>query len=445
MKIVTSGVDDLPQDLAVIKTYNQVKARFPTEGVTATVVVEADDVRTRCRRRRHRRAAGAGRRLGRVPARDRGHLQRRRHRRRDRRPDAAATAPTPRPPTRSTRSATTSSRRRSAGSTGRRVNVSGDAAQSAGLRDQLNSRLPLIFAFVFGLAFLLLLVTFRSIVIPIKAILLNLLSVGAAYGVLVLVFQNGHGESLLGFTSNGGVTNWLPLFLFVILFGLSMDYHVFILSRVRELHDRGMSTDDAVRQRDLVDRRDGDQRRVVMVGVFAVFATLSFLDFKEIGLGLAVAVLIDATIIRGVLLPASMKVLGDWNWYLPSWLEWLPHVGAEGDAALPEGGGRRNEARAGRTSVNPAHAMTAPDRRIELPAVHRRADRRPRRVPLAWAALLWFRPNIDPDRVFKDAPRPGRHVSGRPHRDAPSSSGSRASHSTCSSGASPAGPRPSAR
>ena len=197
------------------------------------------------------------------------------------------------------------------------------------------SRLPLIFAFVFGLAFLLMLVTFRSIVIPIKAIILNLLSVGAAYGVLVLVFQNGHGESLLGFTSNGGVTNWLPLFLFVVLFGLSMDYHVFILSRVRELYDRGMSTDEAVKQGISTTAGTVTSAAAVMVGVFAVFVTLSFLDFKEMGLGLAVAVLIDATIIRGVLLPASMKLLGDWNWYLPRWLEWLPRIGAERDAGPP--------------------------------------------------------------------------------------------------------------
>jgi uncharacterized membrane protein YdfJ with MMPL/SSD domain len=121
---------------------------------------------------------------------------------------------------------------------GASVNVTGEAASSEDFRTNLDSRLPLIFAFVFGLAFLLMLITFRSIVIPIKTILLNLLSVGAAYGVLVLVFQNGNGEGLLGFTSNGGVTNWLPLFLFVVLFGLSMDYHVFILSRVRELYDR---------------------------------------------------------------------------------------------------------------------------------------------------------------------------------------------------------------
>src|SRR5262249_38293766 len=128
------------------------------------------------------------------------------------------------------------------------VRVTGTAAQTSDFADLLADRMPLVFAFVLGLAFVLLLVTFRSIVIPIKAIILNLLSVGAAYGVLTLVFHEGLGESLLGFESNGGVTNWLPLFLFVILFGLSMDYHVFILSRVRELHDRGLSTEDAVRK-----------------------------------------------------------------------------------------------------------------------------------------------------------------------------------------------------
>jgi uncharacterized membrane protein YdfJ with MMPL/SSD domain len=131
------------------------------------------------------------------------------------------------------------------------------------------------------------------------------------------------------------VANWLPLFLFVVLFGLSMDYHVFILSRVRELYDRGMTTDEAVKQGISTTAGTVTSAAIVMVGVFAVFVTLSFLDFKEMGLGLAVAVLLDATIIRGVLLPASMKLLGDWNWYLPSWLEWLPHVGAEGDALLP--------------------------------------------------------------------------------------------------------------
>ncbi len=182
-------------------------------------------------------------------------------------------------------------------------------------------------------AFGLLLVTFRSIVIALKAIVLNLLSVGAAYGVLVAIFQWGWGESLLGFTSNGGIANWLPMFMFVILFGLSMDYHVFILSRIREAHDRGMSTDRAISHGIKSTAGTVTSAAFVMVGVFAVFTMLPLVDLKEMGVGLAVAVLIDATIVRGVLLPASMKLLGDANWYLPTWLDWLPH----GDQAAHAG------------------------------------------------------------------------------------------------------------
>jgi RND superfamily putative drug exporter len=163
-------------------------------------------------------------------------------------------------------------------------------------------------------------------VIPIKAIVLNLLSVGAAYGVLVAVFQWGWGESLLGFESIDGITLWLPLFLFVILFGLSMDYHVFILSRVREAYDRGMSTSDAVAHGLKTTASVVTSAAIVMVAVFGIFATLGILDFKMMGVGLATAILLDATLVRAVLLPATMKVLGDWNWYLPKWLEWLPHV-----------------------------------------------------------------------------------------------------------------------
>ena len=213
-----------------------------------------------------------------------------------------------------------------AGTTEVEANVTGGAAATEDFAQVISERLPLVIAFVLGLAFLLMLFTFRSIVIPIKAIVLNLLSVGAAYGVLVMAFQWGWAESLLGFESNGGVTNWLPVFLFVILFGLSMDYHVFILTRVRELYDRGMSTDEAVREGISQTAGTVTSAAAVMIAVFSVFATLSFLDFKEMGVGLAVAVLIDATIIRGVLLPATMKLLGEHNWYLPSWLERMPQL-----------------------------------------------------------------------------------------------------------------------
>jgi RND superfamily putative drug exporter len=205
------------------------------------------------------------------------------------------------------------------------ANVTGETAIDRDSSTMLERNTPLVFGFVLTLAFLLLLVTFRSIVIPIKAIVLNLLSVGAGYGVLVAVFQDGHGASLLGFSKTGGVAPWLPLFLFVILFGLSMDYHVFILSRIKELVDGGMSTEDAVAEGIKSTAGVVTSAAVVMVAVFSIFATLSLIDLKEFGVGLATAVLIDATIIRAILLPASMRLLGDWNWYLPKPLQWLPH------------------------------------------------------------------------------------------------------------------------
>jgi uncharacterized membrane protein YdfJ with MMPL/SSD domain len=204
--------------------------------------------------------------------------------------------------------------------------VSGMTAGSKDFNDLMKDHVPYVFAFVFVMAFLLLLVTFRSIVIPLKAIVLNLLSVGAAYGLLVWIFQEGHLEGLLGFESTGAITSWLPLFLFVILFGLSMDYHVFILTRVREAFDRGESTEDAIAHGIKSTASVVTAAAIVMVGVFGIFATLSSLDFKQFGVGLAAAVLIDATIVRGVLLPATMKLLGDWNWYLPRWMRWLPDV-----------------------------------------------------------------------------------------------------------------------
>jgi RND superfamily putative drug exporter len=213
------------------------------------------------------------------------------------------------------------------------VHTTGTAGQTLDFNTTMKSHAPLVFAFVLGLAFVLLLLTFRSIVIPFTAIVLNLLSVGAAYGVLVVIFQQGHLQSLLGFTSIGGVVNWLPLFLFVILFGLSMDYHVFILSRVREAHDQGMSTEDAVAHGIKATAGVVTSAAFVMVAVFGIFATLGEIVFQMMGVGLAAAILIDATIIRAVLLPATMKLLGDWNWYLPSWLEWLPRVATEPTAA----------------------------------------------------------------------------------------------------------------
>ena len=211
--------------------------------------------------------------------------------------------------------------------------VTGGTAASVDGNSLLKHSAPLVFAFVLTFAFLLLLLSFRSIVIAVKAILLNLLSVGAAYGVLVAIFQYGWGSSLLSFRSNGGIASWLPIFMFVILFGLSMDYHVFILSRVREAYDRGMTTENAVAHGIKTTAGTVSSAALVMVGVFSIFATLPIIDMKELGVGLAAAVLIDATIVRALLLPATMKLLGDWNWYLPHWLRWLPTIERHGDAA----------------------------------------------------------------------------------------------------------------
>ena len=204
--------------------------------------------------------------------------------------------------------------------------VTGGTANSIDANSLLKRSWPLVFAFVLTFAFILLLVSFRSVVIAGKAIVLNLLSVGAAYGVLVAVFQYGWGAGILHFTPNGGIAFWLPIFMFVILFGLSMDYHVFILSRIREAYDRGLKTEDAVAHGIKTTAGTVTSAALVMVGVFSIFATLPILDMKEMGIGLAAAVLIDATIVRAVLLPATMKLLGDWNWYLPRWLEWLPKL-----------------------------------------------------------------------------------------------------------------------
>jgi uncharacterized membrane protein YdfJ with MMPL/SSD domain len=211
--------------------------------------------------------------------------------------------------------------------------VGGVTAQDKDWEAKMVTTAPLVFGFVLIFAFIILLVSFRSIVVALKAILLNLLSVGAAYGLLVALFQWGWGESFLDFQSNGGITPWLPMFLFVILFGLSMDYHVFILSRIREAYDRGMSNEDAVAHGIKSSAGVVTSAAVVMVATFSVFAMLPLIDMKEMGIGLAAAILIDATLIRAVLLPATMKLLGDRNWYLPNWLQWLPRLEHESTPA----------------------------------------------------------------------------------------------------------------
>ena len=213
--------------------------------------------------------------------------------------------------------------------------VTGMTAGNHDFDAQLSATMPLVFAFVLGLAFLVLMVSFRSVFIPLMSIALNLLSIGAAYGVLTLVFQDGHLHGPLGFSPYGGIVPWMPLFMFVLLFGLSMDYHVFILSRIRELRLRGTPTREAITAGIGASAGVVTSAAVIMVAVFSIFATLSVIEFKMIGIGLATAILIDATVVRGVLMPAVMSLLGERNWYLPGWLAWLPGGGGrEAGAAV---------------------------------------------------------------------------------------------------------------
>ncbi|MDG4802408.1 MMPL family transporter [Micromonospora sp. WMMD980] len=202
--------------------------------------------------------------------------------------------------------------------------VGGGVAASEDYADHIWAKLPVVAAFVLALTFLVMAWTFRSVVVALTAILLNLLSAGAAYGLLVLVFQSHWAEGLLGFTSMDAIVTWLPLFLFVVLFGLSMDYHVFVVSRIREAVDRGMPNRDAVAYGITSSAGVVTSAAIVMVGVFSIFATLSMIDFKQLGIGLAAAILLDATIIRAVVLPSVMTLLGDANWWAPRFLRRRP-------------------------------------------------------------------------------------------------------------------------
>jgi RND superfamily putative drug exporter len=217
-----------------------------------------------------------------------------------------------------------------AGVSGVQALVTGDAAYTLDVVDFYAHGMPLVMAFVLTLSFLLLLVAFRSIVIPIKAILLNLLSTGAAFGLLVVVFQEGWLADVIGFKP-GPIEGFIPVFIFTILFGLSMDYHVFILTRIKEARDRGLPSNEAVARGIAITSGTVTSAAAIMVVVFGVFVTLELTIIKQLGFGLAVAVFIDATVVRSILLPATMRLLGDWNWWLPSWLGWLPHVTIEGD------------------------------------------------------------------------------------------------------------------
>jgi uncharacterized membrane protein YdfJ with MMPL/SSD domain len=328
MRTVLPGYDSLPKDFAIAKTYRSIQKTFPGSSIPAEVVVTAPNVnapRVRNEIERLKRLALASGQAHNpisetvntshtvaqisVPIAGTGTNEASNHA-----VDILRTRVVP----------------GSIGSlAGVHAYVTGQTAQSMDFSSNVTSHAPFLLAFVLMLAFLLLLSAFHSLVVAAKAILLNLLSVGAACGLLVLVFQYGIGQQLIGQQETTGIIAWLPLFLFVVLFGLSMDYHVFILTRVREAVDRGATTEDAVRHGLRSTAGAITSAAAVMVAVFAVFITLSIIDFKQLGFALASAILIDATIVRAVLLPALMKLLGDWNWYLPSWLNWLPRVALE--------------------------------------------------------------------------------------------------------------------
>jgi uncharacterized membrane protein YdfJ with MMPL/SSD domain len=333
-----SGVDGLPRSLEIMQTYDRMQAAFPGEQFTAGVVLEGE-------RPLDRADVQAAVQQMREIARDSEHFNE--PVTANLSPDgkvAVVDVPLAGTGTNDASIAAVESLREDVAPRvfddvpGADVaGVNGFTAGSVDFNDLMASRIWYVFAFVFAMAFALLLVTFRSIVIPIKAILLNIVSVAAAMGIVTWVFQDGHLEGLLDFDSTGAISSWFPLMLFVILFGLSMDYHVFILSRIKEAVDRGASTEDAVNHGIKSTAGVVSAAALVMVAVFGIFATLSFIDMKQFGVGLATAVLIDATLVRGVLLPAAMKLLGDWNWYLPSWLEWLPKGPAlESESPAPE-------------------------------------------------------------------------------------------------------------
>src|SRR5881394_559939 len=325
LRMATPGPDTFPKSLDVVKTYNRMQQAFPGTALPAYVVVQAPDVNAPAVRQAIGRlklaALATGRARGPITIDTNSNHT-----------IANITVPILGKGTDARSNASLAALRedvlpQTVGALPNvQAGVTGLTAEWKDQKDQLKSKLPLVVAFVLLFAFALMLVAFRSIVVAIKAIMLNLLSVAAAYGVLVLVFQHGLGKGVLGFSSTAGIDPSVPLLLFVILFGLSMDYHVFIVSRIRETFDRGANMDDAIA--DGIKSTAGvvTSAAIVMFAVFSIFATLSMLMFKQFGVGLAAAILIDATIVRGVLLPATMKLLGEWNWYLPRWLEWLPRL-----------------------------------------------------------------------------------------------------------------------
>jgi len=323
MKTVNPGVSSFPRNLPIMKVYNRIEAAFPGAPSPAVVVITGQDVTapavgkgiaelTADVESRHGQMGGpvvetisSDRTVAILTVSLAGEGT-------DRRSTAALAA------LRSQVIPSTLGR-----VAGTRTYVSGTAAESVDFNRAMASHLPYVFAFVLGMAFLLLLLSFRSIVIALLTIVLNLLSVGAAYGLMVLVFQDGYGRSALGAQDIGGIVDWIPLFLLVILFGLSMDYHVLVLSRVREGRDRGLPPERAVADGITATAGVITSAALVMVAVFSVFSTLNIVQFKQLGVALAAAVFIDATVVRIVLLPSAMKLLGPRTWYLPRYLRFI--------------------------------------------------------------------------------------------------------------------------
>jgi uncharacterized membrane protein YdfJ with MMPL/SSD domain len=326
LHIGASGVSTLPDDLASKQGYEALQRDFPAESTAPVYVVAGDssaDARQRLRGLRQRLAAdprfgqgelrvGSGAAALVVPVRG------------DKVSDAAVSA---------VRDLRNNLVPEAFAGTDTPVHVGGETSENVDYFDAVTNPAPLVFAFVLGLTLILLTVAFRSIVVALSAIALNLLSVGAAYGLLVLVFLHGYGTDLFGFEKVEAIDAWVPLFLFSVLFGLSMDYQVFLLSRIRERYDRTRDTRDAVRWGVASTARIITGAALIIVAVFLGFARGDLVMFQQMGFGVAVSLLIDATIIRSVILPSLMAILGERNWYLPRWLEWIPHMEIEGRAA----------------------------------------------------------------------------------------------------------------
>ena len=338
-----AGVSTLPDRLPAKQGYLALNAEFPGETTEPVEIVIDGDAASPAVQDRDRAPEGA--------AGERGSLRSRRARDQ---PGGRSHGPD-RPDPRAIRSARTRSTRSAscAASTfpdafpdaGVEVLVAGDTAESIDESDTMSDWLPIVLAFVLGLSFVLLTIAFRSLVVAAKAIAVNLLSVGAAYGLLVLVFQEGVGNELFGFPQVDTIEAWVPLFLFAVLFGLSMDYHVFLLSRIRERFRQTGDNSDAIAHGVGSTGRIITGAALIIVAVFSGFARGDLVMFQQMGFGVAVALLLDATMVRLVLVPAAMELLGERNWYLPSWLRWLPDVHVEGTRTAqtrePQTGPRR--------------------------------------------------------------------------------------------------------